>query len=376
MSTAVLSTGHYGPFTNLSDLMKDLLPRITADGNFVQVFPKPPTLYDGTGTLVLEPTNKVDSMRGTDNDRMTWRIAFTVKPNEILDVNIATPVQIKDDGKIATGQGWADEETTFADGTKAAVNPGEIAGFVSREHLAKTETFNLCAAYPMSYALTVTDHGIFFGVWDNAFDEYQNDFKNVSPAFRWLVIQRPVDNQTGVPLVTGRAPVFCAYTTMHNGLVHAGPEFDHASPPATIEEPDTPARESRPYFKYGRYRVLMRDVYAQFHYKFVVCEEDVYRPTLPTLADMPQPDSNPIINSFQMVSVSEENKYVITIPKGLNTPRYAYTHELDLIAYTSADVVGMLTNVELPVYEGNQTYRALIANRLKNTGMRILYRVA
>lgn len=375
MPTTIHYTGVHGPFTKVQDLLADLAPRLTADGMFTQVYPTALTV-GATGPFIFEPTNKVDSLRGVDNSKPTWRMAFTQdESKETISVNIATKIQIKDDGSIATGQGWTTEKTTLADGKSVTRNPGELKKFVDRSHLVLPgDSFNLCAVYPMSYALTVSDHGVFLGIWDNAMDDYQNEFDNVSPAFRWFVIQRPVDNQTGEPLVTGRAPVFCAYTTMALGYVQSSPEYHHTIPGFNIQIPD--GGGVIPEFQYGELYILMRKAVAQFHYKFVVCEEDVFRPSLSTLADMSQPDSNPIFNSAQMVSVSEDNKYVVTIPKGLNTPRYAYTHELDMMAYTSADVIGMHTEVELPVYGGTQKYRALVANRLKNTGMRILYRVA
>ena len=69
-------------------------------------------------------------------------------------------------------------------------------------------------------------------------------------------------------------------------------------------------------------------------YKFVVREVDVEKPTLPADATASNADSNAIINSKQQVAITEANQYVITFPNGLNTQRYAYTEELDLIAYT------------------------------------------
>ena len=88
-------------------------------------------------------------------------------------------------------------------------------------------------------------------------------------------------------------------------------------------------------------------------------------------ADVTTEDGNAILNAHRQVATSEDNKYVITIPKGLNTTRYAYTHELDMIGYTSADVIGEGTEVDLPLYEGEFKFRALAANRQRNTGMRI-----
>ena len=46
-----------------------------------------------------------------------------------------------------------------------------------------------------------------------------------------------------------------------------------------------------------------------------------------------------------------------------------------MIGYTSADVIGEGTEVDLPLYESSYRFRALAANRQRNTGMRILYRI-
>ena len=91
-------------------------------------------------------------------------------------------------------------------------------------------------------------------------------------------------------------------------------------------------------------------------------------------ADKHTLDYAAVINSKQQVAISEGNKYVITFPNGLNTSRYSYTHELDLLAYTSADVVSAGTEVPIQVY-GEATprvYIALSSNGPNNTGMRIL----
>jgi hypothetical protein len=84
------------------------------------------------------------------------------------------------------------------------------------------------------------------------------------------------------------------------------------------------------------------------------------------------------MNARQQVAISENNKYVITFPNGLNTSRYAYTHELDMIAYTSADVVSEGTNVPITVYgEGTpRIYKAMPSNGPNNTGMRMLVLVS
>ena len=351
MGTTIHFSRYSGGYIKCGDVVKAIVADLVANG-FDKVFPTAD--YDGTGVVILEPKNTVDSLRGEANDKKTWRLAFKVdEANETIQFNAATHLQLQDDGTIAKATGWTAEK----------LNPGEVEKWVDRSVLKANDLQN-GSVYPMSYVVSVSDHGVFVGIWDQAFDEYQDEFKVASPAFRWLLVQRPVDNETGTPLVTGRAPVFCVYTTLSSGYIQASPEFQYYNTP------------NPPKILYGEQEILMRETMAQFHYKFVVCEEDIFRPSLTKPADLALPDSNPIFNANFQVSVSEDNKYVITIPKGLNTSRYAYTHELDMIAYTSADVVGQFTEVDLPLYGTTYKYKALPATRTKNTGMRILYRTA
>lgn len=364
MATVIHKSGNFAGFTHINALVKHLVEELTVDGHFKRVFPNSVTPVTGNGTIILEPTALVDPLR---EDQDTWRIAFTTPETAptanggTLEINVATKLQLPDDGTIARMTGsWEARQT-----------PGRIDKWIDRTKITGTAA---ASVYPMSYCYTISDHGIFIGVWDQAFDEYQDERSNVSPAFRWIVVQRPVDNKTGETYVGGRAPVFCVYTSISDGFVKAGPEHKTASAPQGAQnwsDKDTITNQS------GEFTYLLRRVdLAQFHYKFVVCEADIQRPSLTKPADQNFPDSNAILNSDEMVSVSEDNKYVITIPKGLNTPRFAYTQELDLIAYTSADVIGQFTEVDLPLYGTDYRYKALPANRLKNTGMRILCRIA
>jgi hypothetical protein len=176
------------------------------------------------------------------------------------------------------------------------------------------------AAYPMTYRLSITNRGIALAIWEDATDS--DDI----PRWSWMVVQRPVDHVTGAPRVTGMAPLFCVYGMKGNIS------------------------------------------------KFVVREKDILKPVPTSPADVNSEDNAAIINSKSQVAITEDNRYVITFPNGLNTSRYCYTEELDMIAYTSADVVSQFTDVPMTVY-GEATprkYKALHASGKNNTGMRLL----
>lgn len=372
-------------FANLQSLTKHLVARLTSNGLFTQVFPS--GNFDGEGIVILEPTNVVDTVRGATNTVPTWRLALSVdKLAQTLTLNAATPMQLQDDGAIAKAT-WLNEPK----------NPGQINNFVDRRHIKDPAA---SAVYPMTYALTVTDHGVFLAIWDQAFDERQDEILYLSPALRWILIQRPVDNKTGIPVTSGKAPVYCVFTKLDMGTVPATQPFKGMDtngnvltfvPGVKAEDCISPmpqyARDvasmlqnpilwsgdpTTAYVTLSGYQVADS---VQVHSRFVVCESDVHRPSLAIPADAASEDAGPILNANRQVATSEDNKYVITIPKGLNTTRYAYTHELDMISYTSADVIGEGTVIDLPLYEGDYRFQALAANRQRNTGMRILFRI-
>jgi hypothetical protein len=62
------------------------------------------------------------------------------------------------------------------------------------------------------------------------------------------------------------------------------------------------------------------------------------------------------------------------MPNRLNTQRYAYTDELDLIGYTSADVISQDSDVPVTVYgeSSPRKYKAMKTSGPNNTGFRIL----
>ncbi|NUZ11913.1 hypothetical protein HUZ36_14085 [Pseudoalteromonas sp. McH1-7] len=209
---------------------------------------------------------------------------------------------------------------------------------------------------PMSYALTVSDHGIVLATWDQAVDQYET---NDGHRFSWFATQRLVDKDTGTPLVDQSksfCPLFCIYGVYHERV-------------------------------------------STSNY-FIVRESDVHRPSEEQTAGDDSPDSNAIINTYEQVAVSEDYEYVITVPSGLTTQRYLYLEEADLIGYTSADVISNGALSEFSMYdegvcsipneahvdresciqgngvweETSRLYKGLPATGKFNTGMRVLMR--
>lgn len=181
-------------------------------------------------------------------------------------------------------------------------------------------TKDLSVNYPMSYFLAITDRGVFISVWEGVASDVSGNY------FSWVLVQRPVDRDTGATIVTGKAPVFCV-ASVGNSITRS-----------------------------------------------VIRESDVTKPTWPVSAVADTPDSAAIINDKVQVAVSENNQYVVSFPSRLNTPRYAYTYELDMIGYTSATVVSQNTEVPLTLYNEAtpRNYVAVHSNQANSNGMRIV----
>lgn len=321
-------------FVRAPELFYSLVTDLLANG-FVQKFPTTPLLSPlstqdyAPFKVTLEAGPTIDQFSTT----MPWRIQIDVFSDQDADIIVATPLQLPNDGTKAL------LDKIESGGTSTPMPAGHLSttlplmAITPANPLMLDQHFlfrsgrisdpNNAPAYPMSYRLTTTSHGIGFYIWEDASDAYSNHFS-------WFVVQRPVDHITGQPATTGHRPLYCIF-----GL------------------------NTRVSF-------------------FVVREDDILKPAKLYDAAVDSEDSSSIINTRKQVCITENNRYVITFPNGLNTQRYMYTEELDLLAYTSADVVSQFSDVPLTVYGEStpRTYKAMNANDVNNSGMRILTLVA
>lgn len=320
-------------YTRTPELFYKLVTDLIANG-FIQKFPVSPLAAPqasadyGLFKVTLEAGPTVDQF----NASMPWRIQIDVFSPQDADIVVATPLQLPDDGSRALldklesgGLTLMPSGMLSTDKVLSPMNPTNPAmldqNFVYRS--GRTLVDGNAEAYPMSYRVVTTNHGVGIYVWEDAGDAYSNKFS-------WVVVQRPVDHLTGLPTTTGHRPLYCIFGM--NAKVS----------------------------------------------KFVVREDDILKPTLPNSASSDEEDSSAIINIQKQVSITENNRYVITFPNGLNTQRYKYTEELDMVAYTSADVVSQFSDVPLTVYgeASPRIYKAMNANGPNNSGMRLLALVA
>lgn len=357
----------------------DVIDSMLANG-FVAKFPvaqeqyvKPDISVNHKFVVILEAGPNVDPLNKTDVVvKQPWRIAFHVSDNATMGVFVGSAASLPDTGALPfttntvpdTG-GGASTRLVGAKGivgadytpyvnvipkptipyfTSAALfmphwnNPTE--GFINRKARvwldSKTTPVNgqaetppvyptditkdVSATYPMSYFLAITDRGVSLSIWEGSAANMDGDF------FSWCLVQRPVQRDTGAVVIEGKAPVFC-----------------------------------------------VNSVGNQIN-RFVVRESDVVDASAIIRADVDTKDGTAIINSKRQIGVSENNQYIVNYPSRLNTPRYAYTYELDMIGYTSATVVSPSTEVPQRLYgePADRTYLGMHANQPANNGMRIL----
>jgi hypothetical protein len=367
-------------FTTAGKITLAVIDDMLANG-FKAIFP-----VDGTGAYVkpvgataekfsvtLEAGPSVDPLNplipgATPNQ--PWRVAFSVTDNATMGMFAGSPTALPNDGslpyttdsvteittttvRIIGARGIVGEDYTPYRLTQTADKPyfqnaglfqphwkNKTEGFINRRTKVWVDsivgnsqsqietppvfptdpTKDVSATYPMSYYLAITPRGFYLSIWQGA-------GTNVSGTdFSWVLVQRPVHRDTGIVVVEGKAPVFCVNAV--------GNQIN----------------------------------------RFVVREADLVDASTITSAVLDTKDTTAIINDKKQIGVSENNQYIVNYPSRLNTPRYAYTYELDMIGYTSATVVGGTTEVPQTLY-GEETPRKYIgmhANILNNNGMRIV----
>lgn len=324
-------------YTHVGELMLAVIADLTSNGFTVK---NPTTWTPPVGDparskfkVTLEAGPTVDPLNSVAVDnKQSWRLQVEVFDKFTVGITAGSQQALRDDGSASYGikEGKLAGPQGALGGfyTKTPTSPTTIAadptkpeeGFISRSTRVQLAGADLSDSFPMTYHLCITPRGIMLCVWE----DYVSD--NGASAISWFLIQRPVDRADGKAIITGKAPVFAVYGV--NGKVK----------------------------------------------RFVVRESDVLRPSDAVDATVDTDFNAAIINGLEQVAISEGNKYVVSFPSRLNTTRYAYTYELDMMGYTSADVISENTDVPLTVYKESaaRTYVSLLANGANNTGMRIV----
>ncbi|TMP46301.1 hypothetical protein CWB96_00270 [Pseudoalteromonas citrea] len=257
-----------------------------------------------------------------EGNRFSWRVMFKVEWNQ-MRVYVAPKLQLPDTAMLTPVLGTYER---FSGWDHVGVIGSDIGNsglpFVDRTHLKKA-----APAYPMGYILTLTDRGFVFFTYEETIDS-ASVWHNGS-AFSWLCVQRPVDPEDGLPLISEMSPVFCAYE-IKNGFGHK-------------------------------------------RNKFVVRETDIYVPTKSQPAWQFREMNNAILphQDAEVNFFTDDNTAKVFFPHNLNTRRYRYKHVMDLVAFSESRLFGSLQSIELSnVFKerNSRRYKSTINHASESSG--------
>ena len=308
--------------TNLSQVFLGLFDDMKLSG-LTSVLPEGsvrPTPVSGAGQFIFDSSESTNPLHETQPFRILVSLDGATSTQGRIKICIATPLQITDTGQTFSYPGPMDtngQRIMGQLGTHWNRNPGGQLGdvFLNRD----VTNLLFTPGSTMSSLLVVTDRGVFFQVWEEG--------EEVTPRWSMFCVQVPVNKDTGEPLIEDKSPIFCVYNCDNTGFQ-----------------------------------------------KFVVSEADVSRPSVSQNAEKNAKNSTAIINAQEQVSIARGNRYLVTMPNRLNTERYAYTEELDMIAYVSSDVIGEGSDISVTLYgeDTPRVYRAMKASGPDNTKVRIM----
>lgn len=334
------------------------------------------TVVEATATSLTTALIKVnkpqtipagESLRFVFDEQQPWRVCVDVERNtkfqeaagsQKATIYVATPVQLQDNGNIAniwnmTGTQIIDRAgilgnlPTGKNASPDTTKPDE--GFINRELRVAADP----EVYPMNYQLTMTNRGIFFGVWEGTWSTLQKS-KSRSQTdkdsyFNWFLVQRPVNRYTGQTLTAGRCPVFCINCVGYKYWQFVVRESDVLHPQQGDPE------NFRDEIQSGTYNITK----TQTPYRVP--------------ADAHTQDAFAVLNTTNQIAITEDSKYLISFLHNLASPRFRYSEELDMLGQTSADICMAGNQISINTYNesGPRLYHALPANGPYNTGLRV-----
>ena len=393
-------------FASTKDVTLALIGDLITQGAFTPVYPLTGGNYVAPTadvfTVILESTSKINPY----NASQPYRIAFMTHATQNADKNtsgrpvaagsamsiiVGTSANLKNDGTIrkmaykldskipvegtpygALSWGWTWENSgapalPAIEGENEYYQRADI--FLSTADLGVNLTDG--SFDPMNYRLVLTNRGIFWSY-------YRKTSIENGRHSNWFVIQHSVDKDTGAILgstaatTNSKRPIFCVFHTSHVA-------FSPTLPEESIDALGITSGSWSPY--YAKLIVNERDIPSlqQGLLKPPVNGAMASQNSLDTLVHKPYlghfdiTDSAAVLNPFKQVSFNENGDYVLSFLNNLNTPRFKYTTELDMVGTISADVVGAGQEFEIQCYGEAQkrVYLGLMANLPYSTGMRV-----
>lgn len=229
----------------------------------------------------------------------TWRVLFDVQ-NTHARMYVSTPIQLPDDCTVSpiTDRHPNDERQTGSTAVGCVGTDQEpFVPFFDRSHYRAATP-----QAPMSYVLNISNRGFALFVYE---ETLENSTVYTDGAVQsWVVVQRPINPQTGEILTFQKAPLFALYF-IHNAKGTLTRRF-------TVREVDISTSS------------LSRDAT-----KFSDLEN----------AWLPPHDAE--LNFY-----TEFDQALVKLVSNLHTARFRYAEQIDLIAYSDARLFESLQLVE------------------------------
>ena len=243
---------------------------------------------------------------------------------------------------------------------------------------------------PLSYRLTMTERGFVLYLYESG--EIDSDYA-------WVCCQRTVDNTEGTAPTdeSSRYPVHVLYSCSRDSTYSRDYGLYFSEDAANLQTAETVvdtvydssgntyslnSLTNDSFFivsPYDREDYLADEYNAKLIWRFVARELDITRPwEVHKLATRHQIDSSAIINPLEQLAITNDNRFVITFPTGLTTQRFMYPkEEIDLICFSSAEVVAESSNVPMNTYvpsgnTDNRRYQGMRSTLVNGNGMRIM----
>jgi hypothetical protein len=314
-------------------------------------------------------------------DPQFWRLRLRVTDPQTAEVYVGTELQVTDDGDYSYV--WGEELAANGTPLSGNLNIVDVAGIIGNRPTGNVDTSGLhpwitvnpdkidegfvnrktrvgagIAAglpggnpetYPINYTMTITNRGLFFGIWESNWSVIQRKKTDKDSFFNWVLVQRPVNRINGEILTKGRTPLFCVNSVGYKYWKFVVREADMQHP--TVGDPQ------------------LRTFKFDANTGNVIVQTTPYR----VPADQNSQDSFAIINSAKQIALTEESKFLVSFLHNLTTPRFRYSEELDMMAQTSADVCMAGNDLAITAYTESlpRKYRAMPANDSYNTGLRV-----
>lgn len=363
-------------FTTNNAFLTSLVADLTTAG-FTKVFPTETYNPSTAPLIVMQATVTVDTLAGPA--AQPWRICLrkrgaTLAAAECVDMIVGTPNTIKDDGTLATiFKSISEQSNTQPAGLLGSAFTEDVISATDPEHRElvfwsradRSSTSGTDTSNPFSYKLTTTDRGIALHVWEPG---TVLGYQGRGPISSTVVIQRLVDNSTGVAQTTGKSPLHCVYALDNKFKRFVVRENDIQSPSNSIDAETRANITAATTVSTGVPTVLTGVDYI------------AHKTSLGATTTGMNIDVSlggvypPVIHNRDYIAITEDNNYVTTFPSGFSTSRYAYYGEMDLIAYTSADVVANNAVIQFTAY-GEATprkYQAISATGVQASKLRLL----